>query len=315
MSKQPPTSVPASSQHIVKCPECSSKRLIKDYATAEVVCMDCGFVVDDRIADSGPEWRAFDMEQMAKRRRVGMPSTFTIHDKGLSTTIDWRNKDAYGKSLSSERRAQLYRLRKWQRRTRVLDYAERNLALALSNLSKICASINLPKIILETASVIYRKALKERLIRGRSIQGISAASVYMACRKCGIARTLDEVAYASGINRKKVGKCYRFMLKKLDETILPLSPSHYISRLVNHLELTGGAEIIALSILRTAKKQRLTSGRAPLGIASAATYISSILVNDYRTQREVAETANVTEVTIRNRYKELMEKLEIIVKL
>jgi transcription initiation factor TFIIB len=297
-----------------ECPECGNDRFIRDYETAEVVCVGCGFVITDKIFNTGPEWRAFDVEQREKRTRVGAPITQTIHDKGLSTMIGWSSRDYYNKKLSSEKRAQLYRMRKWQRRIRVSDSTERNLASALSSMSKICSSMNLPKNILETASVIYRRILKKQM-RGRLIVGVVAASVYMACRKCGIARTLDDVAYSSGIKKKEVGKHYRYIVKELREFVPPLPPSYYVSRFVNNLELAGGVETIALQILTVAKKFRLTSGRGPQGIAAAATYIASNIVNDRRTQREVAEVANVTEVTIRNRYKELVEGFQFTIKL
>jgi transcription initiation factor TFIIB len=297
-----------------RCLECGSERSIRDYETAEVVCIECGFVIDEKIADSGPEWRAFDMEQRAKRTRVGAPITQTIHDKGLSTMIGWSNRDFYNKKLSSEKRAQLYRMRKWQRRIRVSDSTERNLASALSAMSRMCSSMGLPKNVLETASVIYRRNLKKNM-RGRLIKGIVAASIYMACRKCGVARTLDDVATSSDMNKKEVGKYYRYLIKELREFVPPLPPSCYISRFVNNLELVGGVETIALQILTVAKKARLTSGRGPQGMAAAATYIASNIVNDRRTQREVAEVANVTEVTIRNRYKELVESFQYTINL
>jgi transcription initiation factor TFIIB len=303
------------SPRIRKCPECGSTRVIRDYEQGEVVCMDCGYVVDDRIADSGPEWRAFDDEQRTKRTRVGAPLTFTIHDKGLSTMIDWHDRDTYGKDLSPGQRAQVYRLRKWQRRVRVSDATERNLAFALSELSKMSSTLNLPKNILETASVIYRKAVKKRLIRGRSIQGVTAAALYMSCRQCGVARTLDEIAHVSTVNKKEIGRSYRFMVKELETFVPPSTPSYYISRFSNQLGLAGKVETIALRTLQVASRMRLTSGRGPTGIAAAATYIASVLVGEKRTQREIAEIANVTEVTIRNRYKELLDRLEICVKL
>lgn len=298
-----------------KCPECGGIRLIKDYETAEIVCIECGFVIEDKIEDTGPEWRAFDDEQREKRTRVGAPLTFTIHDKGLSTIIDWRNRDTYGKNLSPGQRAQVYRLRKWQRRSRVSDATERNLAFALSELSKMSSSLNLPKNILETASVIYRRAVKKRLIRGRSIQGVTAAATYLACRQCGVARTLDEIAKYSVINRKEIGRSYRFIVKELDTFVPQSQPAYYINRFSNQLGLAGRIETIALRVLNAAKDAQLTSGRGPLGIAAAATYIASTIAGDRRTQREIAEQANVTEVTIRNRYKELIENLEIIIQI
>jgi len=298
-----------------QCPECGSTRLMRDYECAEIVCMNCGFVVAAKLTDRGPEWRAFDDEQRAKRARVGAPLTFTIHDKGLSTMIDWHDRDIYGKTLSPGQKAQIYRLRKWQRRIRVSDATERNLAFALSEISKIANGLSLPKNILETASVIYRKAVKERLIRGRSIQGVTAAAIYVACRQCGLARTLDEIAIASNINKKEVGRSYRFLVKELDYFIPPVKPSQYVTKFSNQLTMQGKVEEIAHKILTAAKNLKLTSGRGPTGIAAAASYIASVLTGERKTQREIAEIAQVTEVTIRNRYKELVERLQFVISL
>lgn len=288
---------------------------MRDYECAEIVCMDCGFVVDSKIADRGPEWRAFDHEQRAKRTRVGAPLTYTIHDKGLSTMIDWHDRDIYGKRLSPGQKAQIYRLRKWQRRIRVSDATERNLAFALSEISKIANNLNLPKNILETASVIYRKAVKEHLIRGRSIQGVTAAAIYVACRQCRLARTLEEIAQASNIAKKEVGRSYRFLVKELDYFIPPVKPSQYVTKFSSQLIMQGKVEEIAHKILNTAQQLKLTSGRGPTGIAAAASYIASVLTGERKTQREIAEIAQVTEVTIRNRYKELVERLMFVMTL
>jgi len=310
-ANQDSSTSPQNPEHvkIQTCPECHSTRLMRDYECAEIVCMNCGFVLAAKITDRGPEWRAFDYEQRAKRTRVGAPLTYTIHDKGLSTMIDWHDRDVYGKSLSPGQKAQVYRLRKWQRRIRVSDATERNLAFALSEITKIANNLNLPKSILETASVIYRKAVKERLIRGRSIQGVTAAAIYLACRQCALARTLEEIAQASSVNKKEVGRSYRFLIKELNYSIPPLRPSQYITKFSNQLTMQGKVEEIAHKILGAAKELKLTSGRGPTGIAAAASYIASVLTGERKTQREIAEIAQVTEVTIRNRYKELVERL------
>jgi transcription initiation factor TFIIB len=288
---------------------------MRDYDAAEVVCMACGYVIAEKLSNPGPEWRAFDDEQKTKRTRVGAPLTYTIHDKGLSTVIDWRDKRAVGKKFDPAQRMELYRLRKWQRRVRVSDATERNLAVALSELSKISSSLNLPKNIIETASVIYRKAIKKRLIRGRSIHNVTAAAVYMSCRQCGVPRTLDEIAGASTLNKKDIGRSYRFMVRELDAFVPPSTSRNYAARFSNKLIVSGKAEAIAIKILEIAKQMKLTSGRGPTGIAAAATYIATVLMNERKTQREIAEIANVTEVTIRNRYKELLERLFIEVPL
>jgi len=307
--------VETTSHKVRVCPECGGLRLMKDYDAAEVVCMDCGCVILEKLADSSPEWRAFDDEQRARRTRVGAPMTYTIHDKGLSTVIDWRDRRSSGKRLTSAQRIELYALRKWQRRVRVSDATERNLAVALSDLSKLSSTLNLPKNILETASVIYRKAIKKRLIRGRSIHNVTAAAIYMSCRQCSIPRTLDEIAGAANLNKKDIGRSYRFMVRELETFVPPSTSRHYAARFSNKLIISGRAEAIAIGILETAKRMKLTSGRGPTGIAAAATYVATVLTNERKTQREIAEIANVTEVTIRNRYKELLERLLIEVPL
>jgi transcription initiation factor TFIIB len=295
-----------------KCPECGSHRIMKDYESAEIVCMGCGYVVVAELTNQGPEWRAFDDEQRAKRARAGAPATFTIHDKGLSTMIDWHDRDVYGKRIASGQKAQIYRLRKWQRRIRVSDATERNLAFALSEISKIAKNLNLPKNIIETASVIYRKAVKQRLVRGRTIQGVTAAAIYVACRQCGVTRTLEDVSQASPMSKKEVGRSYRFLIKKLHFFIRPVKAGQYITKFCNQLTMQGKVEEIAHRILFVAKKLKLTSGRGPTGMAAATSYIASVLTGERKTQREIAEIAQVTEVTIRNRYKELVDRLQFI---
>jgi transcription initiation factor TFIIB len=293
------------------CPECKGKHLSKDYERGELVCENCGLVVESGSIDQGPEWRAFDAEQGEKKSRTGAPMDYLKHDKGLSTQIGWTNRDSYGKSIPTKNRAQLYRMRKWQRRIRVSNATERNLAFALSELNRMASGMNLPRTVRETAAMIYRRAVNKNLIRGRSIEGVVAASLYAACRQSNVPRTLDEVANTSRVGRKEIGRTYRFMTRELNLRLLPTSPQDYISRFCSELKLSGAAHTQSIEILRRAEKEELTSGRGPTGVAAAAIYVSSIKCNERRTQREVADVAGVTEVTIRNRYKELVDKLEI----
>ena len=294
-----------------RCPECDSSHLVRDYERGELVCEECGLILDEQFIDQGPEWRAFDAEQGEKRARTGAPMTYTIHDKGLSTEIGWKNKDSYGKSIPTRNRAQLYRLRKWQRRIRVSNATERNLAFALSELDRMASGMGLPRNVRETAAMIYRKAVTKNLIRGRSIEGVVAASLYAACRQCNVPRTLDEIASASRVGRKEIGRTYRFMTRELKLKLMPTSPQDYISRFCSELKLSGEVQSKTAEILKMEDDKELTSGRGPTGVSAAAIYIASILCNERRTQREVADIAGVTEVTIRNRYKELTEKLDI----
>ena len=298
-------------EETMKCPKCDSTYLTKDYSRAELVCEKCGLVIDAEIMDQGPEWRAFDSEQREKKSRTGSPMTYTIHDKGLSTTIGWQNRDAYGKSIPTRNRAQLYRLRKWQTRTRISDGMERNLALALSALDRMSSALSLPRNVRETAAMIYRKAVRQKLIRGRSIEGVTAAVLYAACRQCNVPRTLEEISSVAQMKKKEIGRNYRNISRKIELKLLPTTPQDYISRFCSQLKLSNDVQVKTIEIIKHAARKELTSGRGPTGLAAAALYIASVICGERRTQREVAEIAGVTEVTIRNRYKELAEKLDI----
>jgi transcription initiation factor TFIIB len=300
-------------EEIVQCPECGSNHLSKDYSRAELVCRNCGLVLDEDIIDHGPEWRAFDSEQREKRARTGAPMSYTIHDKGLSTVIGWKNRDSYGKSIPTRNRAQIFRLRKWARRIRISNATERSLAIAFSELDRMASGMGLPRSVRETAAMIYRKAALKKLVRGRSIEGVITAALYAACRQCHVPRTLDEISNIAHISRKEIGRTYRYVSRELGLKLLPTSPEDYISRFCSELKLSGDVRAKTLEILQEAAHRELTSGRGPTGIAAASLYIASVLCGERRTQREVADVAGVTEVTIRNRYKEIAEKLDIAI--
>ena len=298
-----------------KCPECSNEKLIQDYERGEVVCGSCGFVVEENKFDSGPEWRAFDSEQREKRARGGAPIKFTRPNKGLVTEIDQYNRDIRGVKISSKKQAQFYRMRKWHKRASVSTSMERNLAIALSELSRIASYLGLSESLQESAALLYRKTVEKGLIRGRLIESVVAAIVYATCRDYGIPRTLDEIADIAGVEKKEIGRTYRFVMHELGMKVPLTDPREYIARFVAALKLSGKVQELAVKLLQKAISKGLVSGRGPTGVAAAAVYIASAMVGERRTQKEVAEVAGVTEVTIRNRYRELKDELGLKVDL
>jgi transcription initiation factor TFIIB len=293
-----------------ECPECEDSKAIQDKEHGEVVCKSCGLVLSEDEIDEGPEWRAFDHQEREKKSRVGSPTTKTMHDKGLTTTIDWKDKDAYGKSISSNKRTQMNRLRKWQERIRTKDASERNLQFALSEIDRMASALGLPRQIRETSSVIYRQALDKDLIRGRSIEGVATASLYAACRVEKVPRSLEEVENVSRIDKNEVGRTYRYVSKEIGLELGPVDPKKYVPRFCSELELSQDVQEYANKIIDFTSEKGLLSGKSPTGFAAAAIYAAALLRNEKKTQREVSEVANVTEVTIRNRYQEQIEALK-----
>lgn len=292
------------------CSECGENVLF-DENRGSLVCEKCGLVHSEKHIDQGPEWRAFDSDQKKKRTRTGAPMTYMIHDKGLSTMIDWKNRDIFGKEISAKIRGQIYRLRKWQSRIRVSDATERNLTFALSELDRMASNLDLQKNLRECSAKIYRDAVEAHLIRGRSIEGVAAASLYAACRMFKVPRTLNEIAEVARVNKKEIGRSYRFISKELELNLNPTKPLDFLTRFCSELELSTGCHKIAKKIIKMAELRGLTSGRGPTGVCAAAIYAASILSEERRTQRIIAKISQVTEVTVRNRFQELIENLNL----
>ncbi len=292
------------------CPECGHGELISDDSRGEIVCNDCGLVLTQRLIDNGPEWRAFSSEEANRKIRVGAPTTLTLHDKGLSTIIGWKNKDAFGKNISPKMKAEIYRLRKWHVRTRTNKSIDRNLAFAMNELDRFSSQLNISKDIKESAAHIYRKIVNKNLVRGRSIEAMLIASIYASCRINRVPKTIDDFMEFASVDKKKIARCYRLILNELKINISVSSPINFIPRFCADLNLSGKTQNRASELLKLAKKFHITAGKAPTGLAGAALYVAAIQEGERRTQKEISIAAGVTEATIRNRYKELVTHLK-----
>jgi len=292
------------------CPVCGN-RLIGDTEKGEQVCPTCGYVTS-APADASPEWKAMDLEEKSKRVRAGAPTTLALHDLGLSTDISRSMRDVHGKYLDPAMRSATERMRKWQSRSRTSSSEERGLSNVLSKISELCQSLNLPNNVAETAAQIYRTSARMKVAKSKSILGMTAATVYLACRKCGVSRTLKEVARAAGMERGSVARYFRLVLKEVEkEYVPPPSVEKYISKLINMAKIDPRVEHLALALSRQTSDSKISSGKAPAGLAAAYVYLSSVLVGEHLPQREVAEFAEVTEVTVRNRCREILDNFVI----
>lgn len=291
---------------VKKCPECGGINLFWNREKGEVICKDCGLVIEDKMVDFGQEWKEYSGEEGERKSRTGAPMTYTQFDMGLGTEVGQKGDLA---KLGGKERSKFFRLRKWQ--YRISTAIERNLKLALAELKRVSSYLKLPKSVEEESARIYTLAVQRGLVRGRSMESVVAGTLYAACRRHDVPRTLDELSEASGIEKKEIGRTYRFVTRELGITILPSNPADYIARFSSALKLSAETQSRAVEILEQAQKTELTSGRGPTGIAAAALYVSALIHGEKRTQREVADVAGVTEVTIRNRYKELLDKLDL----
>ena len=294
------------------CPECQSS-LVDDVQNGEIICSGCGVVVADQMEDYGPESKSSSLEDKMKLARATGQTTYSQHDLGIATEISITTKDFSGKSINSEVANQMHNLRKWQQRVRVSSPRERRLANVLTKIGETCQNSSLPKNVLETASMIYRNLDGKVDVKGKSVASISVATVYMACKQCDVVRSLDEIcrgicpAKDVKAKTKLAARYYRTMVMEMGTATAPVvTMDKYISKIANITKTDVRVERLALEIAEKTKDNNLADGKAPNGIAAAYLYVASILLGQNVLQRDVSSIAGVTEVTIRNRCKEIL---------
>ena len=294
-----------------RCPRCGKRLIVTDSPRGELFCGSCGFVMKEKVVEAGPEWRSFSSEEDGNRSRTGSPTSIAKHDMGLATVIGDVNRDASGKSLSGSMKSTVERLRTWDRRSQVHESADRNLRQAFSELRRFSDKLAVSEAVTEKAAYFYRKALERNLVRGRSITSIIAASFYAACRDMEVPRTLKDVAAVSNVKKKDLARSYRLLHKEMDLKMPVADPSRCVTKIASKAGLSEKTQRRAREILLRAKQLRITAGKDPMGFAASALYVACTLEGEDKTQKDIAEAAGVTEVTIRNRYKGLRSALGI----
>jgi len=303
---------------IQKCLACESS-LIDDTVNGEIICSGCGIVVAEQMEDSGPEVKSNRLEDKMKLARATGQTTYSQHDLGIATEISLGSKDFSGKTINSEIANQMNNLRKWQKRVRISSSRDRRLSNVLAKISEISQNCSLPKNVVETASKIYRSLDgKDIQVKGKSVLSISAAVIYLACKRCTIVRSLDEIIQGTTpmkeakAKTKLASRYYRTLVMELGTVTAPvLTMDKYISKIANMTNTDTRVERLALEIAEKTKNRSITDGKAPNGIAAAYLYVSSILLGQSILQRDVSSVSGVTEVTIRNRCKEILSNSKL----
>ena len=293
------------------CSRCGKGSMLTDNDSGEMFCSKCGFVATERVEQEGPEWRSFSKDGGQDRTRTGTPISLALHDMGLATIINPQNKDASGKPLTASMKSTIERLRTWDSRSQVHEPVDRNFRQAFSELDRLKDKLALSDAVIEKTAYIYRKALEKGLVRGRSIQALIASALYAACRNTETPRTLTDVANGINIKRKDVARCYRLLLRELDLKMPVVDPINVVSRIASIADLSEKTKRKAREFLKEASRLEVSAGKDPMGLAAAALYLACVMMGENTTQKDVANAAGVTEVTIRNRYKGLKEVLKL----
>jgi transcription initiation factor TFIIB len=282
------------------CQECGATDLQRTADETELVCSNCGLVVEGPNAHAGAKQRRGDVSE--QESRVGPPLTQRLHDKGLATTIDWRDKDAYGTTLSPEKRRQMDRLRDRHQRCRVNGSGERNLRFACGEIDRIASVVELPESVRETASATYRRALSAGLVGGYATETVAATGLYIACRIDDIPRTMAEIATASRVTKRDIGRAYRRLSRELDINLEPVDPRRYLPRLCSALDCSEQVRTTAADIIETTVERGSLAGKAPMGCAAGAVYLASLCCDEKEIQRDIAAAAGISVATLRSRY-------------
>jgi transcription initiation factor TFIIB len=292
-----------------------SQNLITDPETGELISLESGQVISDNSLSLEPEWRYFDAAEAGDRSRAGIPTSLARHDMGLSTVIGRTDRDAGGRAIDSNMRFRMERLKKWDSRSQRHSPSERNLQHAFSLLAKIKERMGLPDSVVEKAAYIYRKAQERKLIRGRTIGSVLAASIYIASRQMGVLRTLDDISSSSDIKPKDVGRSYRMLVSNMELQVPMLDPTKYVVKVANNTNLTERTKRKAIEIILEAQRRGVSVGKDPMGIAASVLYLAGQITGEHKTQSDIAKAAGVTEITVRNRSKELKSRLGLAAEL
>ena len=299
----------------VTCSVCRNNYtdIITDSESGEVFCGDCGMVIGEKSEDiTNPEWRAFTAEEHNERARTGAPTSLAKHDRGLATIISKTGRDASGQKLDTAMYSTYKRLRTWDYRISHYDSLDRNLFQAFSQLYALKDKLGLSDTIIEKTAYIYRKAEDKGLVRGRSISGMVAATIYIACREIGTPRTLKDIAAASNVKRKDIAKNCRLIIRELELRVPMADPMKCIVKIANKANLSETITRQAMNLMTEIVKSKLSAGKNPMSFAATVLYLSSLKASKKNvTQLDIAKAAGITEVTIRNRIKELNNLVDI----
>ncbi|HJT47695.1 MAG TPA: TFIIB-type zinc ribbon-containing protein [Nitrososphaeraceae archaeon] len=299
-------------QNQILCSICKSDKIVTDPESGEIICSSCGMVISDKIEDTSHlERHVFTQGGQIEetRARTGAPSSLARHDMGLATMIGKEDRDASGQKIDSSINSTMQRLRAWDSRIHLSSSSDRNLNIAFRLLNTIKHKLGISDAIVEKVAYIYRKAQERGFVRGRSIPAVLAAALYLACRDLEVPKTMKDIAVASNVKRKYIARVYRQLILELDYKVPNPDPVKCIAKIANKSNLTEKTKRHALDIMEKVTENEISAGKDPMGLAATVLYISCMKTGESISQKEISNVAGVTEVTLRNRFKDIKKQL------
>ena len=287
---------------------CKKNNIITDYHTGEMACSNCGAVSSERSVYTNTETAGHSAEEYQNNSRVGRKISLKMIDMGLSTVIESKDKDVSGKVLSQENRRMFYRLRMWDRNSRSSNTVK-SLQKAFTLLDAISAKLGLPESVTEHTAYLFRKIAGKKILAGRSTAEMLCATAYTACRLTNTPRTLQDVANAGNIKRKNLQRTYRFLVKELDIYPETYNPTEFVARIATGVSISEKSERLAIKILNIAEKNNISTSKNPMAMTAAAVYLASLMNHEKASQIRISEISGISAVTIRDRAKEIREKI------
>ena len=304
-------------QSIIQCEICdpSESRMITDVESGEIICNKCGIVVVKNLEDTTKIWHKVEDADSKIDTRNGNPSSLTLYDQGLTTRIGNTNRDASGNVINSMMVTRLNKMRFQDKRSQI-NTAARNLGRAFRQLDSLKDKMNLPNAVIEKTAYIYRKVQEAGLVRGRKVNTVLGASLYIACREFEIPRTLREISSINNEKYRETSRVYRQIVLHFGKQIPQIDVFRYVEKVGKKAKLEEKNIRDALRLMKKVQDAGLSAGKEPMGIVGAVIYLSLPKSDENIrkrsiTQAVIADAAGVSEVTIRNVYKEIEKKLSL----
>lgn len=171
-------------------------------------------------------------------------------------------------------------------------------------------SLGLSEMIIDKAKHVIRDADEKGLVRGRAHRTVVAAAVYIACRETEAPRALHDIAAIANVKKKILARYCRMLINKIYVKLPAIDPSKYMSRLADIINAKEGTKQLAAVMMNKVVNEGISAGKSPMTLAASILYICCKQTGCYTSQRSIAKAAGITEMTLRNRFKELKRRLQ-----